>query len=112
MPTAEFETANKVKVATWSDLEDRQPAPALVANVDLVIIRYDQQVSVLYMGVNGHLDEVPVEKILDLEKAYHEFMASNHADILQTIMDTGDLDDDTDAKLKSAVEEFLGSVAY
>jgi len=71
-----------------------------------------QQVSVLYMGVNGHLDDVPVEKILELEKAYHEFMASNHADILQTIMDTGDLDDDTDAKLKSAVEEFLGSVAY
>ena len=36
------------KVATWSELEDRQPAYALVANVDLVVIRYDDQVSVLY----------------------------------------------------------------
>ncbi|NNE44513.1 MAG: Rieske 2Fe-2S domain-containing protein [Gemmatimonadetes bacterium] len=39
---------NKVKVATWSELEDRAPAYALVADVDLVIVRWDDQVSVLY----------------------------------------------------------------
>ena len=37
-----------VKVATWSQLEDRAPGYGLVANVDLVIVRYDDQVSVLY----------------------------------------------------------------
>ena len=40
--------ANKVKIAAWSDLQDRQPSYALIANVDLVVIRYDDQVSVLY----------------------------------------------------------------
>ncbi|NJL29220.1 MAG: Rieske 2Fe-2S domain-containing protein, partial [Thermoanaerobaculia bacterium] len=39
---------NKVRVAEWSQLADRQPAYALVANVDLVVVRYDDQVSVLY----------------------------------------------------------------
>ena len=38
----------KVPVATWSELEDRQPAYALVGEVDLVVIRYDDQVSVLF----------------------------------------------------------------
>jgi len=38
----------KVKVATLSELKDRIPAYALVANVDLVIIKYDRNVSVLY----------------------------------------------------------------
>lgn len=38
----------KAKVATWSELADREPAYALVANVDLVVVRYDNQVSVLY----------------------------------------------------------------
>ncbi len=38
----------KEKVADWNELEDRQPAYALVANVDLVVIRYDDEVSVLY----------------------------------------------------------------
>jgi glutamate synthase domain-containing protein 2 len=39
---------NEVAVAKWSELGDREPAYALVAGVDLVVIRYDDQVSVLY----------------------------------------------------------------
>ena len=46
--TVAANAANAVKVATWSELEDRRPAYALVANVDLVVIRYDDRVSVLY----------------------------------------------------------------
>ena len=38
----------KVKVSSWSALADRIPAYALVANVDLVVIRYDNKVSVFY----------------------------------------------------------------
>ena len=38
----------KVSIAQWDALQDRQPAYALVANVDLVVIRYDDHVSVLY----------------------------------------------------------------
>ena len=38
----------KVRIATWSSLPDRTPTYALVANVDLVIVRYDENVSVLY----------------------------------------------------------------
>lgn len=39
---------HKVSVAQWAQLEDRKPAYALVANVDLVVVRFDDQVSVLY----------------------------------------------------------------
>ncbi len=39
---------HKVEVAQWNALKDREPAYALVANVDLVIVRYDDQVSVFY----------------------------------------------------------------
>ena len=35
-------------IARWSELADREPAGALVGNVDLVIVRYDDQVSVLH----------------------------------------------------------------
>ncbi len=38
----------KEKVADWGSLDDRKPAHALVANVDLVVVRYDDEVSVLY----------------------------------------------------------------
>ncbi len=53
-----------VSVAKWDDLEDRKPAYALVADVDLVIIRYGKEVSVLYgrclhrgaLLSDGHVD--------------------------------------------------------
>ncbi|CAM2068259.1 Rieske 2Fe-2S domain-containing protein [Sulfidibacter corallicola] len=54
----------KVKVAVFSELADRKPTGALVADVDLVIVRYDDDVSVLYgrclhrgaMLADGHID--------------------------------------------------------
>ena len=39
---------NKIQIAPWEDLADRQPTHALVANVDLVVVRFDDEVSVLY----------------------------------------------------------------
>jgi phenylpropionate dioxygenase-like ring-hydroxylating dioxygenase large terminal subunit len=41
-------TVDRLVIARWSELKDREPAPAQVAGVDLVVIRYDGQVSVLY----------------------------------------------------------------
>jgi len=53
-----------VAVAEWAALSDRKPAGAVVANVDLVIVRYDEQISVLYgrclhrgaLLEDGHVD--------------------------------------------------------
>ncbi|MGI9658952.1 MAG: Rieske (2Fe-2S) protein, partial [Gaiellaceae bacterium] len=36
------------RVATLDELADREPAYALVGNVDLVVVRFDAQVSVFY----------------------------------------------------------------
>ena len=52
------------KVATWSELADRVPAYALVEDVDLVVIRHDDAVSVLFgrclhrgaLLSDGHVD--------------------------------------------------------
>jgi len=38
----------KIAIAHWADLEDRAPSYALVGEVDLVVVRFDDNVSVLY----------------------------------------------------------------
>ncbi len=38
----------KLKICSWEDLKDRKPIHALVSNIDLVVVRYDENVSVLY----------------------------------------------------------------
>jgi glutamate synthase domain-containing protein 2 len=48
MAVAQVRTRKKIEIAKWSELEDRKPKYALVADVDLVVIRYDEAVSVLY----------------------------------------------------------------
>jgi len=56
--------AHRAKVATWSALADRTPSYALVAGVDLVVIRHDDAVSVLFgrchhrgaLLADGHVD--------------------------------------------------------
>lgn len=40
--------SNPITIAQLSDIADREPAGALVGNVDLVIVRTDDQISVLY----------------------------------------------------------------
>jgi len=52
------------RVATWSGLADREPAYALVENVDLVVVRYGEAVSVFFgrclhrgaLMADGHVD--------------------------------------------------------
>ena len=39
---------NKIQILDWDSLPDRQPTHALVSNVDLVVVRYDDRVSALY----------------------------------------------------------------
>ncbi|MEO1313261.1 MAG: Rieske 2Fe-2S domain-containing protein, partial [Pseudomonadota bacterium] len=39
---------NRQDIADWNTLEDRAPAYALVAEVDLVVVRWDDEVSVFY----------------------------------------------------------------
>lgn len=64
MALVEIRTPKKIKVASWSGLEDRKPAPALVGEIDLVIVRYDDAVTVLYgrcahrraLMADGHVD--------------------------------------------------------
>ncbi|MCC6238614.1 MAG: F0F1 ATP synthase subunit alpha [Dehalococcoidia bacterium] len=71
-----------------------------------------QQVSVLFAGAQGYLDDVPVEKISDFENAFHDYMAASGRGVLDAIQSTGLLSDETQASLRKAIEDFKGSVAY
>ena len=54
----------KVRIALWNELEDRRPTGALVGNTDLVVVRYGDDVSVMYgrclhrgaLLADGHVD--------------------------------------------------------
>ncbi len=74
-------------------------------------LKMEEQVVVIYAGVNGYLDPLPVNRIKAFEDGLLAHIRSKNADILETIRSSGDLSDAVTAKLKSTVESFAKSFA-
>jgi F-type H+-transporting ATPase subunit alpha len=66
-----------------------------------------QQVTIIFLGVNGYMDSVPVEQIERCESEFHRFVESNYNDILKEITSKKELTDEVRDKLKSICEEFM-----
>jgi F-type H+/Na+-transporting ATPase subunit alpha len=66
----------------------------------------EDQVASLWAGVNGYLDDVPVEDIGRFEHDFLDFLKRSHSGILTTIRETADLSEDTVTALKDAIGEF------
>jgi F-type H+-transporting ATPase subunit alpha len=71
----------------------------------------EEQVVSIYAGVNGFIDNVPVNAVTRFESALLSHFRSDHADVLGKIRDTKALDDDTAAQLKSIIGEFTKTFA-
>ncbi|MGO9419033.1 F0F1 ATP synthase subunit alpha [Roseiarcus sp.] len=74
-------------------------------------LKMEEQVAVIYAGVNGYLDKLALNQVRPFEDGLLAFLRSKHAEVLETIRSTNDLSSDTEAKLKSAVEAFAASFA-
>jgi F-type H+-transporting ATPase subunit alpha len=73
--------------------------------------KMEEHVVVIFAGVNGYLDGLPVNKVRALEDGLLSLFRGKHADILNTIRDTRDLADDVAGKLKSVVEGYTKTFA-
>ena len=74
-------------------------------------LKMEEQTCVIYAGVNGYLDPLPVNRVRAFEDGLLALLRSQHSDILESIRSTKDLPGETEAKLKSVVETFAKSFA-
>ncbi len=74
-------------------------------------LKMEEQTCVIYAGVNGYLDPLPVNRVRAFEDGLLALLRSQHSDILESIRTTRDLTDETAAKLKNVVESFAKSFA-
>ncbi len=69
----------------------------------------EEEVAVIYCGVNGLLENVPADKVLEFEKQFIQLLQAKYqADVLDVIK-KGTLTDDAAAKLTSAAKEVAAS---
>ncbi|XP_060926819.1 ATP synthase subunit alpha, mitochondrial [Limanda limanda] len=69
----------------------------------------EEQVTVIYAGVRGHLDKMEPSKITRFEKAFLQHVLSQHQDLLTSIRVDGMISEASDATLKQLVLTFLSS---
>ena len=69
-------------------------------------VAVEHQVCILYAVIHDYLKEVAVELIPEYEEDLYERLDAQHADMLRTIRETGDLSKETEAQLKAAISAF------
>ncbi len=74
-------------------------------------LNMEEQVCVIYAGVNGYLDAIPVARVRAFEDGLLGALRNRHGDILEDIRDTRDLTDATAAKLKGMVDAYAKTFA-
>lgn len=74
-------------------------------------LKAEEQVAVIYAGVNGYLDDIDVGKVGDFETGLLLNLRSEHAELLSSISKEKALSDDLTEKLKSAVDGYAKSFA-
>ena len=66
-------------------------------------------VPLIYAGVNGYLDSIPVGKILQWEADFLAHLRSNEADLLATIEKEGAISKELEGRLKEVIPAFIKS---
>ena len=74
-------------------------------------LKMEEQVCVIYAGVNGFLDKLPLDKVRPFEDGLLSFLRGKNPDILASIRASSDLPNDVEAKLKTAVESYARTFA-
>jgi len=98
--------ATELDPATRAQIVRGQHLTELLKQEQYSPMPVEEQVVVLYAGVNGYLDDLPLEAVKRFERDFLRFMKEKHGDALEDIRNRKEITEDTEKKLKDALEEF------
>jgi F-type H+-transporting ATPase subunit alpha len=74
-------------------------------------LKIEEQVTVIFAGVNGYLDKLPVNKVIEFERGFLALLRSEHQSLLDQIRDKRELTDDIRSQLRGAADAFAKNFA-
>jgi F-type H+-transporting ATPase subunit alpha len=92
--------------ATQRQLARGQRLVEILKQGQYVPMPVEQQIIVLFAGVNGYLDSYPINKLAAFEEQFFAYLQKNHAEITTSIATSQKIDDATKAKLEEALKVF------
>ena len=104
--------ASDLDEATRKQLEHGQRVTELMKQKQYSPMSVAEMALSLYAANEGYLDDVSVDKVLDFERALHDYMKSEHSELLDKINQTGDYNGEIQDGLKSGLEKFKATQSW
>ncbi len=104
--------ASDLDAATRKQLERGERVMELMKQNQYAPLSVAEMAFSLLAANEGYLDDVDAKKIVDFEAAMLAHLRDKNADLLAQINDTGDFNDDIEASMKAAIEDFKANGAY
>jgi F-type H+-transporting ATPase subunit alpha len=97
--------ASDLDQATQNELARGQRLREMLKQPVNAPIPVEEQVVVIYTGINGYLDDVPVDEVKDFISKMRTFLKSSNASLLSTIKSEKKLSPESEETLKKAIAD-------
>ena len=98
--------------ATRDQLERGQRLTEILKQPQYEPVPLDHQVMLIYAVTHDYADDVPVEKMREWAQGFLRSIDSVHPEVGRRVMETGQLDQEMETKLREAILEYKESVSY
>jgi F-type H+-transporting ATPase subunit alpha len=98
--------ASDLDAASRAQLERGRRMVELLKQDQYVPVPVERQALIVYAGVNGYTDKLPVESLRDYESELYRYIGDKHPDIFEDIKRTRDIGDEVKKKIDAALTEF------
>jgi F-type H+-transporting ATPase subunit alpha len=102
--------ASDLDAATQAQLARGKRLRELLKQPQFSPLNLAEQVAVVYAGVKGMIDDVPVEKVVDFARELREYLKSNKPEFISKVMSDKQLGEEAEAMLKDAIKEVTSSM--
>jgi F-type H+-transporting ATPase subunit alpha len=102
---AQFGTAD-LDAATRAQLARGQLATEVLKQAQYVPLSLDREVVILFAVNSGAMEDVPLDRAGEFEQGLLRHISSSHPDILESITETNDITDETEAKLNQVIADY------
>ena len=98
--------ASDLDAATRAQLERGQRLTELLKQPQYRPQSLPQQVCSMYAAVNGHMDDVPVDRVREFEERFVGYLETSKPELMSAIQEKKDIDEAIEESLKEAIASF------
>ena len=98
--------ASDLDKATQNQLARGQRLRELLKQAQYSPLSVGDQVAIIYAGINGYLDDIPVEQITDYAKGLRDYLATSKPKYGENIRTTKAFSEESEGMLKEAIAEY------